>query len=144
MNEFIKNTGWEKQAGMIQASALEPGSIFNDPETRPLIDFSKLVAIMMIVLIHLFNHRNTRPFWNDGGRRWKSGALLMMHAITDDCYSHSVAGVEEVYAKTAIPVFLRRKEEIEPIMDGCPTRPHLWNMEEMEEDETEPKRTAMW
>ncbi|KAF2119713.1 S-adenosyl-L-methionine dependent methyltransferase [Lophiotrema nucula] len=53
-NEFIRKTGWADQVGMIRASALEPENIFNDPETRRVIDFDKPVVILKIALVHFF------------------------------------------------------------------------------------------
>ncbi|KAF2186687.1 DUF574-domain-containing protein [Zopfia rhizophila CBS 207.26] len=149
--EFIRKTGWEKQVGMLRASALEPEAIFNDPETCRVIDFSKPVAIMMIALIHFFEPEQyvaVLDFWK--GNLVKGSAFVMTHATSDGRDPEGLAKAREIYNKTPTPVIFRPKGEIEPIMDGFQlvepglVRPPVWKMEEMDENEEEPPKTLMW
>lgn len=82
--DIIRKAGFEGQVGFIQVSALNPAKIWDNPETRRIIDFSQPVAILMIALIHFFRppqYISTLEFWKSN--LVKGSAFVMTHCTTD-------------------------------------------------------------
>lgn len=153
-NVYIRETGWEKQVTMIQASGLEPEAICAHPETRRIIDFEKPVAVMMFALIHFFSdsqYKTVLDFWRN--KVAKGSAFVMTHVTEDDRNEvelKEVQGLKDVYDQTPTPLIFRSQKELEPVMDGWDivkpgiVRPHLWKNEEGLDDGGEWPLTRAW
>ena len=118
-NEVIKRTGCERSAGMIQANALEPSFILSHPQTKRLIDFTKPVAVIMLALIHFFEPAQYVPlltYWKQNIP--KGSAFVMSHCTSDNRTEEACKQTKAVYERAKMPLFIRVREEIEPVMEG--------------------------
>ncbi|KAF2737741.1 DUF574-domain-containing protein [Polyplosphaeria fusca] len=150
-NEIIRKAGWHEQVSMIRASALEPETIFNNPEARRIIDFDQPVAILLIALIHFFETAQYEPvlsFWQS--KIVKGSAFVMTHCSGDFRTPEAVRATIDVYARTPTPIIFRSREECLKIMGGWElvdpglSQPELWRMEELDEREEEPPISNIW
>ena len=110
-------TDW---AGIVQADMRDPKAVLRAAETVRLIDFSKPVCLMMMAVLH-FVGPDDDP---DGMlKRYRDalapGSWLAISQMSEgDGEGEALEGLRwfvEQYRKTSNPVWLRSREEIEPL-----------------------------
>ena len=110
-------TDW---AGIVQADMRDPKAVLRAAETVRLIDFSKPVCLMMMAVLHFVG-----PDDDPDGllKRYRDalapGSWLAISQMSEgDGEGEALEGLRwfvEQYRKTSNPVWLRSREEIEPL-----------------------------
>jgi SAM-dependent methyltransferase len=110
-------TDW---AGIVQADMRDAKAVLRAEETKRLIDFSKPVCLMMMAVLH-FVGPDDDPIGILKAYRDKlaPGSWLAISQMSEgDGTGETLAGLRwfvEQYRKTSNPVWLRDREEIEPL-----------------------------
>ncbi len=96
-----------------------PDDVLGHAQTTKLIDFDEPVGVLLIAMVH-FLTTEERPYVM--GRLRDALApgshITATHTSTDGQSPEAIARIEEVYATTPTPIYLRSREEIAPFFDG--------------------------
>lgn len=113
----IEEQDVQHQAGMVQADFRDVDEIFKAPETRRLLDLSQPVMMLTVALWHFVGdgdqpHETMRKL----SRKLAPGSMLgITHLTYEGAPADQQDGLrdaEQVYSRTANPLFPRTREEI--------------------------------
>ncbi len=115
-------TDW---AGIIQADMRRPRDILRHPETRRLIDFDQPVCVMLMAVLHFAGPHDDPPSLVATYRNALApGSWLgLSHMSFGGQAGEDADGLHwmvEQYRKTSNPVWMRDREEIEPLFGDWP------------------------
>jgi hypothetical protein len=116
-------------AAVVTADVRNPAGIFEAPETRALIDFSKPVAVLFVALFHFVttpaHHRHVSGDPTPGeivaafSERVVPGSYLVItHVTTEGAPPERVKIMEDAYEDATSPMIFRPLDEIEEMFAG--------------------------
>ena len=110
---------------VIQADLRTPQQIFDHPETRRLLDFSRPMALMLLAVLHLVpdDAEVGEIFTTLRGRLAPGSYIVLSHPTDDWMTSEASDGVEAVTGNLVTPGFFRRRGQIEPWFAGLELLP---------------------
>ncbi|WP_225849608.1 SAM-dependent methyltransferase [Streptomyces sp. HPF1205] len=98
----------------------DPLSILDAPETRRMLDLDRPVALMLVAVVH-FLPDDERPEEIIAALREAlapGSAMVITHATLDGPTPQGQRGAQEVYQRTATPLIMRSREELERFFEG--------------------------
>ncbi|HEY0601535.1 MAG TPA: SAM-dependent methyltransferase [Herpetosiphonaceae bacterium] len=108
------------QATMIQADVRQIEAIFEHPEVRRLLDFTRPVAVLLLALLHFVpDEREVDHILNTIRTTVPSGSYLVItNGTNEGAPPDLTAQIERLYSQFAQPVKFRSAEEIRRLFDG--------------------------
>lgn len=105
--------------GVVQADVVDTGRVLDDPVTRSLLDFSRPVGLLVVALLH-FVPDERRPA--EVLARYRDALapgshLVVSHASADGAPDRA-GGHQALYRRTATPMTMRSRAEVEALLDG--------------------------
>jgi hypothetical protein len=96
-----------------------PDDVLGHAETTKLIDFDEPVGILLIAMVHFLTSEERPQVMGRLRDALAPGShITATHTSTDGQSADAVAQIEEVYATTPTPIYLRSRSEISPFFDG--------------------------
>lgn len=119
----IEEQGVQRHAGMVQSDFRDVEAVFDAPETRRLLDPSRPVALLTVALWHfLADGDDPHATMRELSSRLAPGSRLVLTHLTHDGASAEqqaeLRGAEEVYARTANPMFPRPRADIAALIEA--------------------------
>ncbi|HEY0738533.1 MAG TPA: SAM-dependent methyltransferase, partial [Herpetosiphonaceae bacterium] len=108
------------QATMIQADVRQIEAIFEHPEVRRLLDFTRPVAVLLLALLHFVpDEREVDHILDTIRATIPSGSYLVItNGTTEGVRADLTAQIERLYSQFAQPVKFRSAEEIRRLFKG--------------------------
>lgn len=108
-------------ATIAAADLRDPQSILDNPETRRLLDLDQPVALMLVAVVHFLDDED-RPAELIATLRdalAPGSVMVITHATMEGGpMPAGQRGVQAVYKRTATPLIMRTRAELEPFFDG--------------------------
>jgi SAM-dependent methyltransferase len=107
-------------ATIAAADLRDPVSILEHPETRRLLDFGRPVALMLVAVVHFLPDADD-PAGIIATLRdalAPGSVMVITHATLGGPAPEGQRAAQEVYRRTATPLLMRSKQELEPFFAG--------------------------
>ncbi|MBY8881018.1 SAM-dependent methyltransferase [Streptomyces sp. PLK6-54] len=107
-------------ATIAAADLRDPLSILEHPETRRMLDFDRPIALMLVAVVHFLSD-DDRPAEIIATLRdaLAPGSIMVItHATLGGPTPEGQRAAQKVYQRTATPLLMRTKDELEPFFAG--------------------------
>lgn len=107
-------------ATAVAADLRDPKGVLDAPQTRRLLDFGEPVALMLVAVVHFLpdEERPAEVIATLRDALAPGSVMVITHATLDGPQAGGQRGVQQVYQRTATPLIMRSRAELEPFFDG--------------------------
>jgi DNA-binding SARP family transcriptional activator/O-methyltransferase involved in polyketide biosynthesis len=103
----------------VLGDVLKPSDIFNDTQTRRLIDPAEPLAVLMLAVLHFYRADDIHLALEKYRSLMASGsALAISHVTRDGSGPKIIQAMQETAANSTVSLYMRSKPEIEALFTG--------------------------
>jgi S-adenosyl methyltransferase len=108
-----------QRADIVQADLRDVAAIFDDPRTKELIDPTQPLGVLMVAMLHFVpDEADPAAIVADYCARMAPGSYLAVSHASHDGRPDQTESHAELYRRTATPMSMRSRREVEALLDG--------------------------